>query len=91
MDCFTLESDKNVLSVGLDLQYELFKNQYLLLRGNIGKTAAYFEDIFFPEDFYFGYGLTYGFRSLIGPLEFSIMKNNLRKDILTHVNIGYWF
>ncbi|MBN2213005.1 MAG: patatin-like phospholipase family protein [Bacteroidales bacterium] len=82
---------KNVLSFGLDLQYEVFKSHYIQLRGNVGKTAAFFEDIPFPEDFYFGYGLTYGFRSLIGPLEFSVMKNNLRKDILTYVNIGYWF
>jgi NTE family protein len=85
------KSDKNVLSFGMDLQYELFRNQYIQLRGNIGKTAAFFEDILFPENFYFGYGLTYGFRSAIGPLEFSIMKNDLRSDILTYVNIGYWF
>ncbi|HJX70690.1 MAG TPA: patatin-like phospholipase family protein [Bacteroidales bacterium] len=85
------KSNRNVLSFGLDLQYEIFKNHYIQLRGNVGKTAAFFEDILFPEDFYFGYGLTYGFRSLIGPLEFSIMKNNLRKNLLTYVNIGYWF
>ena len=85
------KSDKNILSFGMDLQYEIFRNHYIQLRGNLGKTAAYFEDIFSPEDFYFGYGLTYGFRSLIGPLEFSVMKNNLRREILTYVNIGYWF
>ena len=85
------KSDKNILSFGMDLQYEIFRNQYVQLRGNLGKTAAYFEDIFFPENFYFGYGLTYGFSSMIGPLEFSVMKNNLRNDILTYVNIGYWF
>ncbi len=85
------KTDKNVISVGMDLQYEIFRNQYLLLRGNVGKTAAYFEDIFFPNEVYFGYGMTYGLRSLIGPIEFSVMKNNLRNDILTYVNIGYWF
>jgi NTE family protein len=85
------KSDKNVLSFGFDLQYEVFRNQYIQFRGNVGKTAALFEDLMFPEDLYFGYGLTYGFRSPIGPLEFSVMKNNLRKDILTYVNIGYWF
>jgi len=85
------KSGKNILSFGMDLQFEIFRNHYIQLRGNVGKTAAYLEDIVFLEDYYFGYGLTYGFRSLIGPLEFSIMKNNLRKDILTYVNIGYWF
>ncbi len=85
------KTDKNLFTFGMDLQYELFRNHYILIRGNIGKTAASFEDIIFPEEYYFGYGLTYGFRSLIGPMEFSVMKNNLRNDILTYVNIGYWF
>lgn len=85
------KTDKCMISFGLDLQYEVFRNQYIQLRGNVGKTTPFFEDILFPEGFYFGYGLTYGFRSMIGPLEFSVMKNNLRNEILTYVNIGYWF
>ena len=83
--------NKNAFIVGLDLQYEIFKNQFIKLRGNTGTTTARFENIFSPADFYFGYGLTYGFRSLIGPLEFSIMKNNLRSQVLTYINIGYSF
>ncbi len=83
--------NKNALTLGIDLQYEIFKNQFIKLRGNIGKMSSYFEDIFTTHDIFLGYGITYGIRSYIGPIEFSLMGNNLRSEVLTYVNIGYWF
>ena len=83
--------NKNALTAGLDLQYEIFKNQFIKLSGNVGKVSSYFENIFTPEDIFVGYGITYGIRSFIGPIEFSLMGNNLRNEVLTYVNIGYWF
>ncbi|MBN2613527.1 MAG: patatin-like phospholipase family protein [Bacteroidales bacterium] len=83
--------NKNAFNIGFDLQYEIFKNHYITLRGNIGKTASIFENLFIPEDIYFGYGISYGIRSFIGPVEFSLMANNMYNKPVTYVNIGYWF
>ncbi len=85
------KAEKNALIIGLDFQYEFLTSHFLQVRGNVGKTASFVEDLINPDDIFFGYGITYGFRSLIGPLELSIMKNNLRSNILTYVNIGYRF
>ncbi len=90
MELFEL-SDKNAVTLGLDLQYEFLKNQVIQLRANVGKTTHNFNDLYSGSNYDFGYGLTYGFRSPIGPLEFTLMKNNRRKGILTYVNIGFWF
>lgn len=83
--------NKNAMSIGLDLQYEFIRNHVIQLRTNVGKTSAFFEDLVAFEDINFGVGLTYGFRSRLGPIEFTIMKNSYREDVLTYVNIGYWF
>ena len=83
--------NKNAMTFGLDLQYEIFRNQLIQLRTNIGKASNDFENIFSGEDYDIGYGITYGIRSFLGPVEFTIMKNNHRSELLTYFKIGFWF
>lgn len=85
------QTSKNALNFGLDLQYEFLRNHIVKLRTNVGKTTYLFDDLIQFNQLDFGIGLTYGFRSRLGPIELSVMRNNHRKDILTYVNIGYWF
>jgi|GEM_PF-3586320 len=36
-------------------------------------------------------GLTFGYKSLIGPVEVTWMSSNLNRDLLFYFHIGYWF
>jgi len=39
----------------------------------------------------FGFGVTIGNNSMIGPIEFTLMASNAHHDLLSYFNIGYWF
>ncbi len=88
---FMEQSGRNVLVAGLDLQYNFWRSNYLVLRTNIGNTSQVLEDIILFESGFSGFGLTLGNMSLIGPIEFTLMRSNLRNDFLFYLNIGYYF
>jgi NTE family protein len=88
---FMEKSGRNVLAVGLDLQYNFWRSNYLVLRTNVGNTSHVLEDIIQFESGFSGFGLTLGNMSLIGPVEFTLMRSNLRNDFLFYINIGYYF
>lgn len=65
------------------LQYELVKDNYLTLKADFGKLSSEFKDLTnFTKDFTIGYGLSYGARTFIGPVEFTIMSNNNEKGTM---------
>ena len=39
----------------------------------------------------FGYGFSVGYNSLLGPLAFSLAVDPMNNQVLTNVNLGYWF
>ncbi len=61
------------------------------LRTNIGNTDWELEDILLFESAFSGIGLTLGNMSLIGPIEFTLMRSNVRDSFLFYMNIGYYF
>jgi NTE family protein len=76
------------------MQYNVFKSIYLTAKVN---TATYkpvypeVDDTDFWKNYIFGYGLTIGVKTLLGPVELSIMEDSDQGGVLTHLNIGYRF
>ncbi len=76
--------------VKLDLQYEIFSNNYISLLSNMGKLSVNVQDFTnVSRDLTFGYGVSYGIKTFIGPIEFAIMSNNKNnQSIFYHFTIG---
>ena len=80
----------NMAIVGrCDLQYEFADNHYLVAKVNAGQFMNHFDKIL-DEKIKVGYGLTYGYETPFGPLEFSLMTHDVRY-IIAAFNIGLWF
>lgn len=88
-----MQGYNSAMGVGrLDLRYQLFNRNYLMLTGNYGR---YSQD---PDKFFtdsakdiWGAGITYSYNSIIGPIELSIMHSTEVRKPLLHVSIGYNF
>ncbi|WP_209319714.1 patatin-like phospholipase family protein [Ancylomarina longa] len=74
-----------------DFQYELFRNNYLILKTNFGKLVEDVNDALHAGEWVKGIGLTYSYNSIIGPMEFSLMYSDKKKEISNYISIGYWF
>ncbi len=81
----------NALILAGDLQYELFPDIYLILKGNIGNIKNNFDDLFTADDILGGIGITAGYESWIGPIELNVSKSANRSGLTGFVNIGFWF
>jgi len=88
---FMQVTDRNVIVVGLNIQYNLWKNNYVTLRLNAGDTSRDFNNKFATGTGIYGFGLTIGNNSAIGPVEVTFMGSNLYRDLFAYFNIGYWF
>jgi NTE family protein len=82
---------RNVVAVGLDLQYNFWRSNYLVFRANAANTSYRLEDFPGFDNIFSGYGLTLGNLSLIGPIELSLMRPGYRRGLIFYVNIGYYF
>ena len=85
------ESNKEALVAGLDLQYEIFNNQYITLSGNIGATASDFEKLIVVKNLLGGYGLSYGLETPLGPVELGVYRSTNYNNWQGFINIGYYF
>ena len=74
-----------------DFQYELFKNNYLILKANVGKITEDVNESLTTGEWIRGLAVTYSYNSLIGPMEFSLMLSNKKRKVLNYVSLGYWF
>ncbi|MFW6327919.1 MAG: patatin-like phospholipase family protein [Bacteroidota bacterium] len=89
---FLEEVNQNAMVFGVDFQFEAFKNHFLIARGNVAKLEEDFVDMFDNSPVEVGFGFTYGYNSIIGPIEFSISKSiNGNRPWITFINIGHWF
>jgi len=74
-----------------DFQYELFRNNYLILKTNAGKLVDDINDALNKGEWIKGIGLTYSYNSLIGPIEFSLMYSDKKNSVSNYVSLGFWF
>lgn len=73
------------------IQVEPWKDKLIVLRGNIGTGGEEFDDIFSFDNYIYGYGISFGLNTPVGPMELTLMKGSEDEDVLTHVRIGYDF
>jgi len=84
-------TNRNVAGAGINIQYNLWKNNYVTLCFRAASTSWDFYKLFEKNSGIYGLGLTFGNNSIIGPIEITFMGSNLHKDLFTYFNIGYWF
>ena len=65
----------------------LFRKKNLVRETIYGVETYRYEN--FRNDLIYGYGLTLGLNTIIGPIEISLMKGSESKQFLLHLNIGY--
>jgi len=75
--------------VRMDIQYEFRKNNFLIAKANIGDMVQDYKK-YTEGKKYSGYALTYGYNSLIGPVELSVMTSDF-KMVMFYFNLGFWF
>jgi len=73
------------------MQYEAGPGKVVQLRANIGEAADNASALFDSEGLDIGGGLTLGWHSPIGPIEYSLSYGNRRRELLSYVNVGYRF
>jgi NTE family protein len=75
----------------LKLQYNVYQKLYLTLRADGGTNVLDEEDLFSSSSYIFGYGLTGGYDSFIGPVELTLMASNVNPKPMLFLNIGFCF
>jgi NTE family protein len=87
----------NFIGAQFCYQYEISKNLFVIPKFNLGyhnnNFVRYFtsNDVLKPSNQLFGYGITGGFNSILGPLDFTIMRNTQVQSFVFYVNLGYNF
>ena len=83
----------SVAVLGVSLQYNPFKNIFATARANVAWYDFTYEvpGAFDTGNFLSGYALTLGYRSAVGPLQFSGMYNDQSGKFSGYVNIGFHF
>ena len=84
-------NNRVMAGIGINLQYNIWRNNYIVLKANTGSTAWIVKDLFKRGSGLLGFGITIGNNSIIGPIEFTLMASNAHHDLLSYFNIGYWF
>lgn len=78
----------------LDLQYQIFKNNYITLIANIGSFANTYEDIINNDNKNYittGLGLSYSIQTLIGPITLGFSESDYTHTVFTYFAIGFQF
>jgi NTE family protein len=81
---------KNTLVGKSDFQWNFYGHHYLIGTVSVGNVSPRYEDLFNNGDVLFGYGLTYAYKSILGPFQFTAMKAQDR-DWKFFLSIGFWF
>ncbi len=84
----------SIASAQIGLQYQLVNKVFITGRANIGMYdfhATGLKNITAKNNFLSGYGLTFGYNSLIGPIELTLMYSDQDKQLKTSINLGYSF
>jgi len=81
---------RNYAIVRLDFQYEIFKKNFIILNANAGKLSSLFENLLSGGNKLTGIGISYGYYSLLGPIDFTVMKSP-GNNVMAYLNVGFWF
>lgn len=81
----------NAWAAGTDLRMEVWTDNFISLKANICKASLAAKDLITTSGITYGGGISYGYRSVIGPMEVTLMTSNNIKGLTGFINIGYWF
>lgn len=70
-----------------DFQWEMWKRNYLIYKINVLKTSEFTS----LRDYKVGMGLTFGYDSVIGPIEATVSWARVGNRFGGFANVGYWF
>lgn len=81
---------KNLAILRSDFQWNFIGDHYLTAKVNIGNSSEHYKNLLSNQEILFGGGISYTFKSLLGPVELSVLKANERPT-MAFVNLGFWF
>lgn len=81
----------SIAALQLGLQYALAKKAFITGRANAALYDFYDKPLDAKNNFLSGYGLSFGYSSLLGPIEFTTMYCDQDKTVRTNINIGFSF
>lgn len=90
-------STNNYIGANLSYQYEFQKNLFFTPRLSVGVFADKLTDYVLTDavlnrkNQLLSYGISAGYNSFLGPLDFSIMRNTQLKSFVFYVNLGHTF
>ncbi len=84
-------SAPHAIALSTGIQCEIWKGKFIIMKSNYTKLGANISDLYKKDYEYHGYAITFGIKTPIGPMEFSLMKGSESKDFISYVNIGYPF
>ncbi len=88
---FMERSATTALILQTGVQFEFGSNKFLTLKGNIGQTEHKSSETIVKDSNLYGLGLSIGWLSPIGPMEYTVMSGSERNYLISSVNIGYRF
>ena len=81
----------SIAALQLGLQYALAKKAFITGRANAALYDFYDKPLDAKNNFLSGYGLSFGYSSVLGPIEFTAMYCDQDKKVRTNINIGFTF
>jgi NTE family protein len=84
-------SAANFMLLSSSLYYEIKDGIFAKVTGNWAKLGSNVDDLFMKNQNYFGWAVTAGWLTPIGPLEISYTGGDEKNDNYYYVNIGYYF
>jgi len=88
---FMQVADKNLFTTQIGFQFEPWDDRFIILRGGLGKAEPKPAEILNSQNWFYGYGLTLGALTPVGPMEITIMQSSEKAGWLTHLSIGSSF
>ncbi len=82
---------RNYAALKVEAFYEVAKNQFISVKGNVGKLEPSFDELFSSSILLDGYGISYAYASPIGPLELTVMGSTNTAKVYTYISLGFWF
>jgi NTE family protein len=84
-------SAQNILISTLKVRAELWKDKYLTFTGNIGRSADDYRNFFLKQQNYWGIGVSAGIKTIIGPVEFTLSRGSVTRELISEIQIGFNF
>jgi len=86
-----LEIDsKNALAGAGGIQVEIFKKNFATFYFNAARYNDNLTSLITQNNTIYGYAFSWGYNSIIGPIEFIVSKSHDR-DLQLFFNVGFWF